>query len=271
VIGLRNQVIVIKLERDLYNLILNPATRQWEREQLLIAKNQLEKNSQQAWENLELSLRPLALRNNLTPDMTDFYAELTGQPVNSARKLIQRHYQPDLPEQQRAIFAGGCFWCMVEPFELKPGVVAVIAGYTGGQTANPTYEQVSSQTSGHVEAVEIIFDQRDLSYRALLNCYWQLIDPTDAQGQINDRGQNYRAQIFYLSPQQKLLAEQSKRAISRDYREPIVVPILPASDFYPAENFHQQFYRKYPRRYRQLKVERKVFLHGKRWIERLKK
>nr|WP_282564734.1 peptide-methionine (S)-S-oxide reductase MsrA [Liquorilactobacillus sicerae] len=268
---MKNQSAAVKLERDLYNLILNPATRQWEREQLLIAKNQLEKNSQQAWENLELKLRPLAIRNNLTPDMTDFYTELTGQSVNSAKKLIQRHYQADLPEQQRAIFAGGCFWCMVEPFELKPGVIAVIAGYTGGQTIDPTYEQVSSQDSGHVEAVEIIFDQRYLSYRALLECYWQLIDPTDARGQINDRGQNYRAQIFYLSPQQKLLAEQTKLAISRDYREPIVVPILPASDFYPAENFHQRFYQKYPQRYRQLKVERKFFLFGKRWIERLKK
>ena len=150
-----------------------------------------------------------------------------------------------------AIFAGGCFWCMVKPFDSLPGIKKVVSGYTGGHVANPTYEEVCSGTTGHTEAVEITFDPEIMPYAQLLRYYWQVTDPTDASGQFQDRGDNYRPVIFYNSPAQKEAAEKSKADLqnSNKFSDPIVTSIEPASPFYPAEEYHQDFYKKDPLRY----------------------
>lgn len=152
---------------------------------------------------------------------------------------------------ETAIFAGGCFWCMVQPFDEMPGILSVVSGYTGGHVAHPTYEQVCSGTTGHTEAVEVKFDPEIISYEQLLDIYWQQTDPTDAFGQFQDRGDSYRPVIFYASEEQKKAAEASKQALedSGRFDQPIVTSIEPAQVFYPAENYHQDFYRKNPARY----------------------
>lgn len=149
------------------------------------------------------------------------------------------------------IFAGGCFWCMVKPFDSLPGIKKVVSGYTGGHVANPTYEEVCSGTTGHTEAVEITFDPEIMPYDQLLQYYWQVTDPTDASGQFQDRGDNYRPVIFYNSPAQKETAEKSKADLqnSGKFSDPIVTSIEPACPFYPAEEYHQDFYKKDPLRY----------------------
>ncbi|MDP4171892.1 MAG: peptide-methionine (S)-S-oxide reductase MsrA [Bacillota bacterium] len=146
----------------------------------------------------------------------------------------------------KATFAGGCFWCMVKPFDEQPGILKVVSGYTGGHVENPTYEQVCSEATGHFEAVQITFDPRVFSYERLLELYWQQIDPTDAGGQFYDRGQSYQTAIFYHNEEQKQLAEQSKQNLSASgkFSKPIVTPILPAQPFYEAETYHQQYYKK---------------------------
>ncbi|WP_239254439.1 peptide-methionine (S)-S-oxide reductase MsrA [Listeria ilorinensis] len=147
---------------------------------------------------------------------------------------------------ETAIFAGGCFWCMVKPFDTLPGIIKVVSGYTGGQTVNPTYEEVCSGTTGHAEAVEITFDPSVFPYEKLVEVYWQQTDPTDATGQFVDRGTSYRPAIFYATEEQKQIAEQSKQAIAESgrFKKPIVTEIVPASVFYPAEDYHQDFYKK---------------------------
>lgn len=152
---------------------------------------------------------------------------------------------------ERAIFAGGCFWCMVQPFEEMSGVLSVRSGYTGGHVSHPTYEQVCSKTTGHTEAVEIIFDPDKLSYADLVELYWRQTDPTDAFGQFQDRGDSYRPAIFYTSEEQREIAEQSKAvlAASGRFAQPIVTTIEPAQTFYEAEEYHQAFYKKDPFRY----------------------
>lgn len=155
--------------------------------------------------------------------------------------------------EEIATFAGGCFWCMVKPFDTLPGIRQVVSGYCGGHTANPTYEQVKSGTTGHMESVQITFEPDVFPYEKLLDLFWQHIDPTDDGGQFIDRGSNYRTAIFYHNKRQKQLAELSKHAlaVSGRFRKPIVTRILPAAPFYPAETEHQRFYRKNPRRYEQ--------------------
>lgn len=149
-----------------------------------------------------------------------------------------------------AIFAGGCFWCMVEPFETQPGILNVVSGYTGGHVPNPTYEQVASHTTGHTEAVQITFDPEIISYRELVEIYWQQTDPTDAMGQFQDRGDSYRPVIYVNSEEQRQVAASRKAlAESGRFDEPIVTTIEDAQPFYPAEEEHQQFYKKNPRRY----------------------
>ena len=147
-------------------------------------------------------------------------------------------------KKETAIFAGGCFWCMVEPFEEQPGILNVVSGYTGGHVANPTYEQVSSHTTGHTEAVEITFDADVIDYPSLLNIYWQQTDPTDAMGQFQDRGDNYRPVIFVKDEAQRQAAEASKAALeaSGRFSDPIVTKIESAKPFYPAEPEHRTFY-----------------------------
>jgi peptide methionine sulfoxide reductase msrA/msrB len=153
---------------------------------------------------------------------------------------------------ETAIFAGGCFWCMVPPFEKLDGVKEVISGYTGGRKENPTYEEVSSGKTGHVEAIQVTFDPAKISYEKVLSVFWRQIDPTDAGGQFVDRGSQYRSVIFYLAPEQKALAEKSKAELQRSgrFNKPIVTEIIPAGKFYKAEEYHQDYYKKNPIRYK---------------------
>lgn len=149
-----------------------------------------------------------------------------------------------------AIFAGGCFWCMEKPFEELNGVIAVTSGYTGGHTTSPTYQDYAH--GGHVEVVEILYDPSVITYEELLSVYWRQIDPTDAEGQFGDRGKAYTTAIFYIDEEQKRLAEASKQDLEKSgiFSKPIVTPILPASPFYKAEEYHQDYYKKNPLRYK---------------------
>lgn len=166
--------------------------------------------------------------------------------------------------ESHATFAGGCFWCMVEPFDQQPGIQSVVSGYTGGQTENPTYEEVCAGTTGHTEAVQITFDPEVMPYEKLLETFWQQIDPTDEGGQFHDRGDSYRTVIFYHDEAQKEAAEKSKRMLqeSGKFKKPIVTEILPAKTFYPAEEGHQDYYRKNPYHYEMYKQGsgRKAFI-----------
>lgn len=145
-----------------------------------------------------------------------------------------------------AIFAGGCFWCMVKPFDSLPGILSVVSGFTGGHVPHPTYQEVTTGTSGHTEAVEITFDPEQITYEELVAIYWQQTDPTDAFGQFADRGDSYRPVIYYNSEEQRKIAEASKAALqaSGRFTDPIVTTIEPAEPFYPAEDYHQDFYKK---------------------------
>ncbi len=161
----------------------------------------------------------------------------------------------DVPGQtldEKATFAGGCFWCMEPPFEKLPGVFSVTSGYTGGQEQNPTYKQVSAGVTGHAEAVQIIYDPAQTTYKQLLDVFWRQIDPTDPYGQFVDRGSQYRSGIFYHNDEQKTAAEQSKAVLSQSGRfgRPIVTEITRASAFYKAEEYHQDYYKKNPLRYK---------------------
>lgn len=161
----------------------------------------------------------------------------------------------DLTKQglyERAIFAGGCFWCMEAPFEKLDGVVRVVSGYTGGYQVDPTYEQVSSGETDHLEAVEVTYNPHRVAYTQLLDLYWRQIDPTDDGGSFVDRGNQYRSAIFYLTPEQKTQALESRSNLERSgrYQKPIVTEIQEATPFYPAEAYHQDYYKKNPLRYR---------------------
>ena len=149
---------------------------------------------------------------------------------------------------QKATFAGGCFWCMEKPFEKLEGVESVTSGYTYGTSKNPTYKNYSS--GGHIEAVEIIFDQDKISYQELLDVFWRQIDPTDDGGQFGDRGHSYTTAIFYHDPAQQQAAELSKKELAKSdvFNKPLVTPILPVMTFYSAEDYHQDYYRKNPLR-----------------------
>ncbi len=151
----------------------------------------------------------------------------------------------------RATFAGGCFWCVEADFEKVNGVIKVISAYTGGHTENPSYEEVSSGKTGHVEAVQVIYDPGKVSYEELLDFFWKHVNPTDPGGQFVDRGQQYRTVIFYNDEEQRAAAEESKRKLESSGRfdKPIVTEIVALSKFYPAEEYHQDYYRKNPVRY----------------------
>ncbi len=152
----------------------------------------------------------------------------------------------------KAYFAGGCFWCMEEVFEKVPGVISVTSGYMGGRVENPTYEQVSGGGTGHAESVEVVYDPAKVTYQALLNAFWHNVDPVTPNAQFCDHGSQYRAVIFYQGEEQKRLAEESKHAIEQSPRlpQPIVTELTKASPFYPAEEYHQDFYKKNPIRYK---------------------
>ena len=153
--------------------------------------------------------------------------------------------------QAVATFAGGCFWCMESPFDDLPGVIATTSGYIGGRVENPTYEQVSYEDTGHAEAVQVLFDPAKVSYERLLEVFWHNIDPTALDAQFCDVGHQYRSEIFYHDEAQKLAAQASRTALEKDKPFPgaIVTRISAAGPFYPAENYHQDYYKKNPVRY----------------------
>ncbi|MEG1131537.1 MAG: peptide-methionine (R)-S-oxide reductase MsrB [Romboutsia sp.] len=150
-----------------------------------------------------------------------------------------------------ATFAGGCFWCMFKPFSKYEGIGKITAGYTGGEIKNPTYDQVCQETTGHLEAIQIAYDDEIVKYDDLLNIFWKQIDPTDSQGQFNDRGRRYKTAIFYHDENQKNLAIKSKKELDESnlFDDPIMTEILPAQTFYVAEEYHQDYYKKEPIHY----------------------
>ena len=152
----------------------------------------------------------------------------------------------------KATFAGGCFWCTEADFEKVPGVVKVISGYAGGKKQNPTYEEVSSGTTGYVEAVQVYYDPTRITYEQLLDFFWKHIDPADGEGQFVDRGAQYRSVIFYHDEEQKRLAEKSKKVLqeSGKFKKPLVTEIVPFTNFYDAEEYHQDYYKKNPVKYK---------------------
>ncbi len=153
---------------------------------------------------------------------------------------------PNTPQNELATFAGGCFWCMAAPFENLDGVISLSVGYTGGDKENPTYQEVCTQTTGHYEAVQILFDPARISYDQLLDVFWRQIDPTDQGGQFQDRGQSYQTAIFYHNDIQRRTAEASRDNLAKSGRfpQPLVTKILPAATFYKAEEYHQNYHKK---------------------------
>lgn len=180
---------------------------------------------------------------------------LLAATLGGANDTDDRARDPDRPldaqEIEYATFAGGCFWCVEEAFDEVEGVVETTSGYIGGQTENPTYEEVSAGGTGHAEAVQVAYNPSVVNYRELLRNFWYNIDPTDAGGQFCDRGDSYRSAIFYYDEEQQQLAEASKQGLAESNPEmSIVTPIVPAAEFYPAEEYHQNYYEKNPLRYK---------------------
>jgi len=196
---------------------------------------------------------------------------------NQRSEAVQKGVKMDTGKEemnlQKATFAGGCFWCVESDFEKLPGVVKVISGYTGGNKENPSYEEVSSGTTGHVEAVQVYYDPSKLTYAELLDYFWRHIDPTDAGGQFVDRGSQYRSVIFYHDEEQRRLAEKSKEDLGKSgkFNKPIVTEIIKFTKFYEAEEYHQDYYRKNPLRYKFYRYNsgRDQFL-GKVWGKEMK-
>lgn len=169
-----------------------------------------------------------------------------------AQEILPSDLNPAPPEPilKTAMFAGGCFWCMQPAFDGIPGVVGTRVGYTGGDVPDPTYEQVTSGKTGHLEAIEVTYDERRVKYEALLNIFWENVDPTDMDGQFADRGSQYRTAIFVVDTAQQQMAEASKAAIAQKLAPATTATaIAPANAFYPAEDYHQQYYRKNSTRY----------------------
>ena len=176
------------------------------------------------------------------------------QQAGSAEKMMDQSMDSEMvsPETQTAVFAGGCFWCTESDFEKIDGVIEAISGYTGGKVENPTYKQVSAGGTGHIEAVKVIYDPDKISYRQLLANFWRKVDPTDGGGQFVDRGDQYRSAIFYADENHRKLAEASKQALAASgvFDKAIVTDILPLGRFYRAEEYHQDYYKKSPIRYK---------------------
>ena len=175
--------------------------------------------------------------------------------------IVQRQKEDEMSQNDRevriATLAGGCFWCTEADFEKLPGVVRVVSGYTGGHRENPTYEEVSSGQTGHVEAIQVYYDPAELSYTQVLDYFWKHIDPTDGSGQFVDRGAQYRSLIFYHDEEQQKLAEESREALAATgrFKKPVRTEIKPFTVFYDAEEYHQDYYRKHPLKY-------KFYRHG---------
>ena len=173
-------------------------------------------------------------------------------PIGSSEGRTEEQMNHKPGKTESAVFAGGCFWCTESDFEKVDGVIEVVSGYTGGRVVNPSYQQVSAGATGHVEAVKVIYDPAKITYQGLLDVFWRHVDPTDGGGQFVDRGSQYRSVIFYASDQERLMAEASKKKLaeSRRFNKPIATDILPLEPFYPAEDYHQDYYKKNPIRYK---------------------
>ena len=175
------------------------------------------------------------------------------QQVLSKDAMVDKSMAAGMQEGTRtAVFAGGCFWCTESDFEKVDGVIEAVSGYTGGQLENPNYKQVSRGGTGHIESVRVIYDPKKITYGELLDIFWRKVNPTDAGGQFVDRGDQYRSAIFYSDDQQRQLAEASKTQLadSEIFDKPVVTDILPLGRFYPAEDYHQDYYKKNPIRYK---------------------
>ena len=176
-------------------------------------------------------------------DALPFYATADSLPAKTADVAPET-------DLAKATFAGGCFWCMEKPFDALEGVVSTTSGYTGGRVENPSYEQVSAGGTGHVEAVQVVYDPAQVTYDALLSVFWQNVDPLDNRGQFCDKGSQYRAKIFVQTDQERQRAEASKQALTDRFgNQPIATAIEPAQPFYAAEDYHQDYYLKHPVRY----------------------
>lgn len=175
---------------------------------------------------------------------------MKGIMLAVAAALLLLVHAASAQQLEKAVFAGGCFWCVESDFDKVPGVVSTVSGYTGGKTADPTYRQVTAGGTGHYEAVEITYDPAKVGYEALLTAFWHSVDPTDDGGQFCDRGQSYETAVFVANEKERRLAEASKAAAQKQLDRPIVTPILPAAAFHSAEDYHQDYYKKNPLRYR---------------------
>jgi len=168
-----------------------------------------------------------------------------------AAALASAQTKPAAPGTSKAIFAGGCFWCVEADFDKIDGVLSTTSGYIGGKVANPTYEDVAAKRTGHAEAVEIVFDPRKVTYEKLVDYFWRTIDPTTKDRQFCDSGSPYRTGIVVLDGEQLRIAQASKAKLekSKPFKEPVVTEITMATTFYPAEDYHQDYYKKNPLRY----------------------
>ena len=174
----------------------------------------------------------------------------SGSEAEARQSAAPRQGAPAAAALDTATFAGGCFWCVEEAFDKAAGVVETTSGYTGGRTRNPTYEQVSAGGTGHAEVVQVVFDPRKTSYAKLLAVFWRNVDPLTPDRQFCDEGAQYRSAVFYHDAEQRRLAEASKRALDGRFSRPVVTEIAPVGEFYPAEEYHQDYYHKNPVRYR---------------------
>lgn len=180
------------------------------------------------------------------------FALALGLCLSLAGLAYAQTARPAAPVTAKATFAGGCFWCMEPPYDKLPGVISTTSGYMGGKTKNPTYEQVSAGNTGHAEVVQVEYDPRKVSYAQLLEVFWRNIDPTQRDGQFCDHGSQYRTAIFHHDPEQQKLAAASKSGLekSKPFKGEIVTEVLGAGEFYRAEEYHQDFYKKNPARYK---------------------
>jgi methionine-S-sulfoxide reductase len=201
-----------------------------------------------------MHLKGLKMIYRLILIMMIFLIMSTGCANDEQQKVEQNMVNTE--NLQRATLAGGCFWCMEPPYDNLDGVVSTIVGYIGGSVQNPTYEQVSTGNTGHLEAVQITFDSTQLSFEELLEVFWKNIDPTDPYGQFADKGSQYETAIFYHDETQKELAIKSKKKLadSGKFSDPIVTKIHAATEFFPAEDYHQDYYKNHPLRYNGYKV-----------------
>jgi peptide methionine sulfoxide reductase msrA/msrB len=194
----------------------------------------------------------------ITISIVIIYNYMKGKNMSDKKFLTRAAYEELMndPRYEQATLAGGCFWCLERAMEKEPGVIEAISGYTGGTKPNPTYEEVSSGTTGHREAVRVIFDPTKINYAGILDIFWRQIDPTDDSGQFTDRGDQYRTAIYYHSAEQEKTASASKAALAASGRfaKPIATALLPAGEFYPAEDYHQDYYLKSADPYRQYRA-----------------